>query len=136
MASDIRFATPLLNAMLDTVETVLGAGALVRFYDGVKPATADTALGSQVKLAENAMTTPDEFGSASGRSISANSITSTTAIADGTCTWLTICKSDGTRIVDLTVGEAADSADVTVDNKNFVTGATIAVTSLSLGLNL
>lgn len=137
MASDVRFSTAALNAMLDTLKTTLGTSALLRFYDGTKPTNADTALGSQVKLAELALTTPDEFGAAASRVITANAITTdVSADATGTCTWASFVKSDGTRVIDLTVGEAADSADITVDNKNFQAGADVAVTSFSLGLNL
>ena len=137
MASDVRFSTTALNAMLDTVKTTLGTAALIRFYDGSKPTNADTALGAQVKLAECALTTPDEFGAAATRVITAASISDdTSADATGTCTWASLVKSDGTRVVDLTVGEAADSADITVDNKNFQSGATVSVTSLTIGLNL
>lgn len=137
MASDVRFSTACLNAFLDTIKTTLGTAALLRFYDGTKPANADTAISTQVKLAELALSTPDEFGAAASRVITANAISDDlSADATGTCTWASFCKSDGTRVVDVTVGEAADSADITVDNKSFVAGARISVTSFTLGLNL
>ncbi len=137
MASDVRFSTAALNAFLNTLNTTIGSGGLLRFYSGTKPTNADTALGAQVKLAELALTTPDEFGAAASRVITANAITTdVSADATGTCTWASFVKSDGTRVIDLTVGEAADSADITVDNKNFQAGADVAVTSFSLGLNL
>lgn len=137
MASDVRFSTACLNAMLDTIKTTLGTAAELRFYDGTKPANADTAITTQNLLAQLPLTTPDEFGAAASRTITANSITTDTAAnATGTATWASLVKSDGTRVVDLTVGEAADSADITVDNKSFQAGADIAVTSLSITLNL
>ena len=137
MASDVRFSTACLNAMLDTIKTTLGTSAELRFYDGTKPANADTAITTQNLLAQLPLTTPDEFGAAASRTITANSITTdTTANATGTASWASLVKSDGTRVVDLTVGVSADSADITVDNKNFQAGAAIAVTSLSITLNL
>lgn len=137
MASDVRFSTAALNGMLDTIKTTLGTAALLRIYDGTKPTNADTALGAQNLLAELALTTPDEFGAAASRTITANSITTdASANATGTASWGSLVKSDGTRVVDFTVGEAADSADLTVDNKSFQAGADIAVTAFSITLNL
>ena len=136
MASDIRFSTAALNAFLDTLNATLGTSSLLRFYSGTKPANADTALSGNTKLAELALSAT-EFQAASGRSATANSIsTDISADATGTCTFASFVKSDGTRVLDVTVGEAADSADITVDNKSFQTGADIAVTAFSLGLNL
>lgn len=137
MASNIRFSTLALNAFLNSLDAALGTGALLRFYSGTQPTNADTALGAQVKLAELTLATPSEFGAASSRVITAATIGSDlSADATGVATWATFCKSDGTRILDVSVGEAADSADITVDNKNFQVNATIAVTAFSLGLNL
>jgi len=137
MASDIRFSTAALNAMLDTLETTLGTGAKLRFYSGTKPATADAALSGNTLLAELALTSPDIFGAAASRVITANAITTdVSADATGTCTFASFVTSGGTRVIDVTVGEAADSADITVDNKSFQAGADVAVTAFSLGLNL
>lgn len=136
MASDVRYSTTLLNAFLDQVDIVIGSGGFLRFYDGTKPATADTAITTQVKLAELPLSAVS-FGAASGRTITAATITTdTSADATGTATWATFVKSDGTRVFDVTVGEAADSADITVDNKSFQAGADIAVTAFTLTLNL
>jgi hypothetical protein len=136
MASDIRFSTAACNAFLDTLNATLGASSLLRFYSGTKPATADAALSGNTLLAELTLNAT-EFQAASGRVVVANSIgTDINADATGTCTFASFVKSDGTRVIDVTVGEAADSADITVDNKNFQINADIAVTAFSLGLNL
>lgn len=137
MASNIRFSTVALNAFLNSLDAALGTGALLQFYSGTQPATADAALSGNTKLAQLTLATPTEFGAAASRVITANSIGSDiSADATGVATWATFCKSDGTRLVDVSVGEAADSADITVDNKNFQLNATIAVTAFSLGINL
>lgn len=136
MASDVRFSSAALNAFLDTLNATLGAGSLLRFYSGSKPATADAALSGNTLLAELALNAT-EFQAASGRSVTANSITTdTSADATGTCTFASFVTSGGTRVLDVTVGEAADSADITVNNKNFQAGAAVAVTAFSLTLNL
>jgi hypothetical protein len=136
MASDVRFSTATLNGFLDTLNTRIGSGGFLRFYDGTKPTNGDTALGAQVKLAELALSA-SPFGAASSRTATANAITTdTSADATGTTTWATFVTSGGTRVLDVTVGEAADSADITVDNKSFVVGADIAVTAFSISIAL
>jgi hypothetical protein len=136
MASDVRFTTTTLNGYLDTLNTRIGSGGFLRFYDGTKPTNADTALGAQVKLAELALSA-SPFGAAASRTVTAAAITTDTdADATGTCTWATFVTSGGTRVIDVTVGEAADSADITVNSKDFVAGADIAVTSFTLSIAL
>ena len=136
MASDIRFSTTMLNAMLNAIDDIIGSGGFLRFFDGTKPATADVAITTQAQLAQCALTA-DSFGDAASRVITAAAIsTDTSADATGTATWASLVTSAGVRVVDLTVGEAADSADITVDNKDFQAGADIAVTSLTLALAL
>lgn len=136
MASDIRYSTATLNGFLDTINTRLGAGALVRIYDGTKPTNADTALGAQVKLAELPMSaTP--FAAASSRSITANAITTdTSADATGTASWATFVTSGGTRVMDVTAGNSGDSPDLVLDNKSIQSGADVAITSCVLTLSL
>ncbi len=136
MASDVRFTTATLNGYLDTINTRLGAGAFLRFYTATKPANADTALGAQVQLAQLPLSaTP--FAAAGSRAIVANAITTDTAAdATGTATWASFVTSAGVRVMDVTVGEAADAADITVDNKNFQLNADVAVTSCTLTLAL
>lgn len=133
MASNIRFTTTTLNGFLDTINTRLGAGALLRIYDGTQPTNADTALGAQVKLAELALSaTP--FAAAGSHQIVANAITSAAAVATGTAAWGTLTTSAGVRVMDFSVGTAG--ADLNFDSVAFASGATIAVTSLSLSLSL
>jgi hypothetical protein len=136
MASDVRYSTTLLNAFLDQVDVIIGSGGFLRFYSGTKPANADTALSGNTLLAELPLTAVS-FGAASGRVITAAAITTdTSADATGTATWASFVTSGGTRVIDVTVGEAADSADITVDNKDFQAGADIAVSSFTLELSL
>jgi hypothetical protein len=136
MASDVRFSSAALNAFLDTLNTTIGSGGFLRFYSGTKPTDADTALSGNTQLAQLALSS-SPFGAASSRSVTAASITTdTSADATGTATWASFVTSGGTRVLDVTVGEAADSADITVDNKDFQSGADIAVTSFSLTLSL
>ena len=132
MASNLHLKTTLRNTMLDTVNAAVGAGGFLRFYDGSQPATADTALGAQVKLAELPLSaTP--FGAAAGGSIAVNTITDdASADATGTATWATFVTSAGVRIFDVSVGTAG--ADINVNSTAFQAGAKVSVTSYSLSI--
>jgi hypothetical protein len=134
MASDIRYSASLLRRFLDQIDDEISTGGLLRFYSGTKPTNPDTALSGNTLLAELALSS-DAFDDAATLTVTANAITTdTSADATGTATWASFVKSDGTRVIDVTVGEAADSADITVDNKDFQAGADIAVTAFSLTL--
>lgn len=134
MASDVRFSTTTLNGFLDTLNTRLGSGALLRFYSGTKPANADTALSGNTLLAELALSaTP--FAAASSRSVSVNTVTNdTSADATGTATFASFVTSGGTRVIDVTVGTSA--SDINVNTTSFVAGAQVSVTSYSITLAL
>lgn len=136
MASDIRFSTLQLNAFLDTLNTQLGAGAFLRFYSGTKPATADAALSGNTLLAQTTLSATPFAAAGTHAAVAAAIGSDTAADATGTCTWATFTTSAGVRKLDVTVGEAADSADITVDNKAFQVNATIAVSAFSIGINL
>lgn len=134
MASNVRFTTATLNGFLDTLNTRLGAGALLRFYSGTKPANADTALSGNTLLAELALSA-SPFAAAASRSVSVNTVTNdTSADATGTCTWATFVTSGGTRVIDVEVGTSA--SDINVNTVSFVAGAQVSVTSFSITLAL
>lgn len=136
MASNIRFSTAALNAYLNTLNTTIGSGGFLRFYTTAQPTNADTALGAQVLLASLPLSA-SPFAAAGSHAVTANAITTDTAAdATGTAAWASFVTSAGVRVLDCTVGEAADSADITVDNKAFQINADVSVTSITLTLNL
>lgn len=136
MASDVRFSTAALNAFLDTLNTTIGSGGKFRIYSGTKPANADAALSGNTVLAELPLSA-SPFAAASTRSVTANAITTdTVADATGTASFGSFVTSAGVRVIDVTVGEAADSADVTLDSKNIQANADVSITSFSLSLSL
>lgn len=137
MASDVRFSTAALNAFLNTLNTTIGTSGKLRFYSGTKPTNADAALSGNTVLAELPLTTPNPFGTAASRAVTAAAITTdVSADATGTATFASFLTSANVRVLDVTVGEAADSADITVNTKSFVAGASVAVTAFSVTLNL
>lgn len=106
MTMNTQLANATVNAQADALATLLNNGYL-RIYDGAQPATADTALGAQVLLAElrfNATAAPaSTVGLLTFNAITADS----SANASGTAAWFRCLKSDGTTVVmDGSIGTA------------------------------
>lgn len=113
--------------MLDAITTAVGNSALLRFYDGSRPATGGTATTLLAELTCNATFAP----SASGGVLTLNAITSdTSANATGTATWFRIVTSGGTFVIDGNVGTSG--SDLNMNTTSFVSGATVAVSSFTI----
>ncbi len=116
------------NTMLDSITSRAGASALLRIYDGTRPATGGTATTLLAELTCNATFAP----AASGGVLTLNSITSdTSANATGTATWFRIVQSGGsTHVLDGDVGTSG--SDLNFNSVSFVAGGTVAVTSFTI----
>lgn len=128
----LSIATAPKNAMLDALVDLVDAGAgagVIRIYDGVRPATADTALGAQVMLVEFACADP-AFEAASGGSVAidADPDLSATAVADGTASWARVLDSDGNVIFDGDVDLTANNPDFSMNSLALTTGQTVILT--------
>ena len=136
MASDISCdfttASGMLESMLNRIDEG-GAGA-VKIYAGSVPASVSVAISSEVLLAECALSSTS-FGAIGdadpGASATAATITAdTSANADGTASFFRIENGNGDEIIQGTAGEAADSTDMTLDDKTVVTGNQVSITSI------
>jgi hypothetical protein len=109
---------------------VLANSGFLRLYDGAQPATADTAVGAQVLLAELTFGSP-AFGAASGGVAAANAIAQdTTANNSGTASWFRVLKSDGSTVLfDGSVGTS--SANLVLNSTAISAGVAVSVTSLT-----
>jgi len=109
MAKNTQLSNAAANAEANALAALCNSG-YIRIYDGSQPATADTALGAQVLLAELRFGAT-AFGAASAGVITANAITAdASANASGTASWCRILQSDGTTVVmDGTVGTATSN---------------------------
>ena len=130
MANNLKYSAALKNARLDQITSKVGASGLLRIYDGTQPANPDTAVTSQVKLAELTCDATAFAGAASGGLLTANAISNANAVASGTASWFRLCKSDGTAVADGTVG--ASGTDLIIDNTSINSGQTVSVTSLTV----
>lgn len=117
--------TTIRNAMLDAITTRAGASALLRIYDGTRPATGGTATTLLAELTCNATFAP----AASGGVLTLNAITQDpSANASGTATWFRIVKADGTSFVlDGNVGTSG--SDLNLTTTTIVITQPVSVTS-------
>jgi len=129
MANNLKISTTAVNAQADALSDLLDNGYL-RIYDGTQPANANTAITSQVLLAElrfNATAAP----AASGGVLTMSSIAQdSSANNTGTATWFRALKSNGSTVVfDGSVGTA--SCDLNLGSTSITSGASVAVTSMT-----
>ena len=127
MALNTQLSNAAVNAEADALAPLLNSG-LLRIYDGSQPATANTALGAQVLLAELTFNAT-AFPAASNGVLTANAITAdASANAAGTAAWFRAVKSDGTTVVmDGTVGTATSNLILTTTTISL--GLTVSCTS-------
>ena len=121
----LAYSTAIRNAMLDAITTGAGGSALLRIYDGTRPATGGTATTLLAELTCNATFAA---GASSGV-LTLNSITQdSSANASGTATWFRIVKSDGTTFVmDGNVGTSG--SDLNLTTTTIVSTQPVSVTS-------
>ncbi len=97
------------DAIVDLLDSSTAPGT-IGIYDGAQPTDVDTAITSQVKLAELTLSST-AFGGATdnapGAKATANAITAdTSADASGTATWFRAFDGGGTAVIDGSVGES------------------------------
>ena len=99
-----RYTDAEAGAYLDSRASQYNSG-YIRFYNGTRPATGDTALSGNTLLATCRFGST-AFPAASSRVLTANAITGdTSAAATGVPTFARLFKSDGTTVLcDCSVG--------------------------------
>lgn len=129
MPNNLNESNASVNAKADALTALLNSGYL-RIYDGVQPATADTAIGAQVLLAELRFGAT-AFGAASAGVSTAAAITAdASANATGTASWFRALKSDGSTVVfDGSVGTSG--CDLNLDRTDIQSGGSVSVSSLT-----
>lgn len=116
------------NAMLDAITTSAGASALLRIYDGTRPATGGAATTLLAELTCNATFA----AAASGGVLTLNAINQdASANATGTATWFRIVKADGTtHVLDGNVGTSG--SDLNLTTTSIVATQPVSVTSFTI----
>lgn len=130
MALNPKFTDLAVNTKADAQAALLNSGKL-RIYDGTQPATADTAIGAQVLLAELTFNAT-AFSAAVAGVATANAITQdSSADATGTATWFRALRSDGsTAVMDGSVGTA--TSNIVLNSVAISAGAAVSVTAFTL----
>jgi hypothetical protein len=125
------FAAALRNSRLDAITSRAGSAALLRIYDGSRPATGGTATNLLAQLTCNATFAP----AASSGVLTLNAISpATSAAATGTATWFRIVQSGGsTHVLDGSVSTvSAGTGDLQLDSTSIVLGGTVAISSATI----
>ena len=132
MALNTQLANATVNGQGDNLSARLNSGFL-RIYDGTQPATADTAVSTQVLLAELTFSATAAPATVNGL-ITFNAITSdSSANATGTPTWFRAVQSNGTTVVmDGTVGASGANLNLSgLTGGQIIIGGTVAVSSFT-----
>jgi hypothetical protein len=128
MALTQQLANAAVNAEASAVAALLNNG-YIRIYDGVQPATADTALAGNNLLAELRFGSP-AFGAAVNGVAAANAIASVVAAATGTASWFRLLMSDGSSaVMDGSVG-AAD-CNMNLNSVAIESAATVSISGFT-----
>lgn len=126
MALNTQLADATVNAQAATLAALCNSG-LIRIYDGTQPANADTAVSGQT-LGVTLTFGATAFPAASSGLLTANAITSGTAVADITPTWARILASNGTTVI-MDVSAGASGANLTIGA--FTSGTVVSATSFT-----
>lgn len=132
MASNLHIAQTVRNAGVDAMVTsaALNSGFL-DVYDGIQPATPETAVTTQVKLARLTLNAA-AFAAAVAGIATAGAIASGTGLAASTATWGRILTSGGTAKIDGSVGTSA--ADFIINAAVIAIGATVSCSACTFGI--
>lgn len=124
----LGYNVTLRNNRLDEITARAGASALLRIYDGSRPATGGTATTLLAELTCNATFA----AAASSGVLTLNAITADpSANATGTATWFRIVQSDGTtHAVDGSV--STSGSDLNLNTTSIVAGANVSITSATI----
>lgn len=131
LIATMGFAVQLRNAMLDAITARAGSSALLRIYDGTRPATGGTATNLLAQLTCNATFA----AAASSGVLTLNAISpATSAAATGTATWFRIVQSNGTtHVLDGSVSTvSAGTGDMQLDSVSIVLGGTVAISTAQI----
>lgn len=129
MPLNTQLANAAVNGQADNLSARLNSGFL-RIYDGTQPATADTAIGAQVLLAELTFSATAAPAAVNGL-ITFNAIgADTSANATGTATWYRCFQSNGTTVVmDGSVGTA--TSNLILNSTSIVTAGNVSCSSFT-----
>lgn len=128
----LQFSTPVRNARLDSIETTLGASAILKIRSSAVPANCAAADAGTVLATLNL---PADYMAAASGGSKAKSGTweDLSADAAGTAGHFRLYASDGTTChMQGTITETGGGGDMTVDNTSFAAGQAFTVTGFTI----
>ena len=130
MAHNVTLSALSANAIADALAARCDGGT-IQIRDGAQPATADTAITTQVLLATCTFGSPAFLAAVAGVA-TAHAITQDAAAdATGTASWFRVLTSTGLTVMDGTVGVGA-SFDCNVVSTSVVLGAAFPIASMTI----
>lgn len=129
----LGLVTALRNALLDQFTARMDGGsgaALLRIYDGTRPATGGAAT---TLLAELTLSDPSAAAAAGGVLTLSAIAQDAAANATGFATWFRIVQSDGTtHVMDGSVTATGGGGDIELNTVSIVTSAIVSVTAFTI----
>lgn len=126
----VGLATAVRNSRMDAINTALNAGAgaaLMRIYDGSRPATGGTAT---TLLAELTCSDPAAAAAASGVLTFSAITADASANATGTATWGRLVDSTGAFVADFSSGTSG--TDLILNTASITAGVQVSCSSATL----
>lgn len=127
-----QFSAAVRNAMLDAIESAIGADAVLKIRTGAQPANCAAADSGSVLATLNL---PSDWMAAASGGVKAKSGTWQDASADatGTAAHFRLYASDGSTChAQGSVTASGGGGQMTVDNVSFAAGQSFTVTSFQL----
>lgn len=129
MALDI--SDTVRNAMLDAIETTIGATAVLKIRTGAAPGIGNADSGTVLAT----LTLPSDWmaAAASGSKAKAGTWQDASADATGTAAHFRIYASDGTtQHIEGTVTATGGGGDLTLDNTSIAAGQSVTISTFTL----
>lgn len=127
----IKLSVGVRNARLDSIETTISTGPLLRIYTGAAPAaTTDAASGSLLAT----ITLPSDWlAAASGGAKAKAGSWTVAASGTGTAGYFRVLETSGTTThIQGTVTATGGGGDMTLDNTSIASGQTVTVATFTL----
>lgn len=129
MALNTQMAAAIVNSQANLIITALANG-YCRIYSGAQPATADTAIGAQVLLAEPRFAATAAPAPVNGLITFNAMVADSSANNTGTAAWFRAFQSDGTTVVmDGTVGATGSTSNLELNSTGITAGANVAIST-------
>jgi hypothetical protein len=128
----LQFATTTRNALLDAIETDIGASAVLKIRTGAQPATCATADSGTVLVTASL---PSDWMAAASSGSKGLSGTWQDASADatGTAAHFRVYKNDGTTcVIQGNVTGTGGGGDMELNNTSIAATQTVTITSFTL----